>query len=283
MKKVIYLFCIFHITSFYSQIFYNQEGQAFSDVPFFNASFIKETGIHELKGKIYTKRPNDIIRETKGSLQYKFDEMGRLILIQWFKPYLNQKDTISTIFIYDENGTCVEIIKKGEVGILSTQYKYEAGILTEKKQSVVGMDSERIQLYLERYSIQKTDTIQSVFCKNQYNLVFSEITKTWNSKGYLLNKKTNGVMSNESIEEKYQYNLMGLLSSLSVYTNGGTEAIRENCYSYDGLGNLIERVDIKNGYAINEIQVVYNQKNMLPSSIIYFDRSTEFMEIIRFY
>lgn len=282
MRKILCFFFFLSIFPSQGQLLRNQEGQAFTDIPFFNPTFIKEMGVTELNGKIYTKKLNDILRETNGFLHYKFDEKGQLTTIQWYKPYLPKRDSICTSFIYDSVGNCIEVMKGIETGGLNTQYKYLNGLIIEKIQNVLSKDGKRILLFKEEYKYQEIDTVQNILCKNQFDLVFSEITKTWNSKGYLLSKTTKGVMSNETIVESFQYDLKGLLSSIITYKNGDIEPTKEICYSYDEIGNLITLIEIKNGNSLQEIQVVYNRNNMLPSSIIYYDRRNEFMEVIRF-
>jgi hypothetical protein len=53
-------------------------------------------------------------------------------------------------------------------------------------------------------------------------------------------------------------------------------------FKYDEFGNLIEKHIYKNNRFVTDIQVIYNLKTGLISSILTRDVSTNFISILRF-
>jgi hypothetical protein len=63
----------------YSQILLNQEGEAFTETPFFNGAVIRSNHIKSIEGNYSTKKPGEVIRESTDWFRYRFDEQGRLL------------------------------------------------------------------------------------------------------------------------------------------------------------------------------------------------------------
>ncbi|MBM3161626.1 MAG: hypothetical protein FJZ66_09860, partial [Bacteroidetes bacterium] len=60
MKYLLVLsFLILYCTVSVAQMVLNQEGQAFTDVPFFNATFVRASGLKSMEGKVSIKKPGD--------------------------------------------------------------------------------------------------------------------------------------------------------------------------------------------------------------------------------
>lgn len=65
---------------------YNLEGNAFTDLPYFDVNFIRINKIKSVSGNYSIKKDGDMIRNTKDIFEYKFDSLGYLIRLLKRKP-----------------------------------------------------------------------------------------------------------------------------------------------------------------------------------------------------
>jgi hypothetical protein len=77
--KIAFGFLILFPLFCHSQILLNQEGEAFTETPFFNADVIRSNHIKSIEGNYSTKKPGEVIRESSDWFRYRFDEKGRLL------------------------------------------------------------------------------------------------------------------------------------------------------------------------------------------------------------
>lgn len=267
----------------------NQEGQAFSDVPFFNELFVKASKIKSIEGKISIKKPGDIIKETKDVYRIEFDSLGRVLKIFETKIENDKKDTLYSHFRYNSDGK-LKCSGKFEFGGLTTNYYQfnEEGkiIKLEQKKDIINKSGEienSILVNSEVYTYQKLTIGEKKIYLNSYNLPYMEETEERNSDGYLLSRTQKLKMSDARQTKKFNYNEKGLLSSTSIFYNNSEKPIEELFFRYDDLGNLIERHVYKSGVFMEDLQLIYDPKTACLSSFILLNKTTGVMKIVRFY
>ena len=93
----------------------------------------------------------------------------------------------------------------------------------------------------------------------------------------------------QRINTNLEYSEKGWISKILITVsnntdnnNGNPRGKQEIRFRYDDFGNLIEKHIYKNDKFITDIQVIYNLKTGLISSILTRDVATNFISILRF-
>jgi hypothetical protein len=265
----------------------NQEGQAFTDIPFFNAVFVRTSGLKSLEGKVSIKKPGDIIRESKDYYRIEFDSLGRVIKITETKTEADKKDTIYQSFQYNANSKLV-YFGRYESGGLTANYlifnEEEKLVKLEQRKDILSRSGELEKTVLvntELYTYQKLPVGEKKIYLNSYNLPYMEETEERNPDGYLLSRTQRLKMSEAQQTKRYTYNDKGLLKSYGIYYNNSDLPIEEQVFRYDELGNLIEKHAYKSGTFVEDLQLIYDPKTAILSSFIQLNKSTGMMKIVR--
>lgn len=275
-----------------SQILDNSKGNAFSEIPFFNEKFIKNNKIKSLQGTYTFKKMGDIMRETDLVYQYDFDSKGHLI--QSFETSLeNQKiDTNLLGYGYHKDGNLAFVRKKDRVGYYSTHYFYDSinRVIKEEYRRDIDTAGTFFVPSFERSMILNFETIkheltgnfEKSIVHNSYGLPFKEIISNYDSTGYLISKEEKLKFGNQRIMTLFEYTEKGWISKITTTNSTNSKGNQEVRFKYDDFGNVSEKHIYKNGQFITDIQVIYNLKTGLISSILTRDVSTNFISILRF-
>ena len=87
--KLLLIFLSYVSLQAFGQVLDNRNGEAFTDKPFFNTSFIKENKLKKLKGTFTYKKQGQMMRATEFMYVYEFDTNGLLIcLIKFLRFYI---------------------------------------------------------------------------------------------------------------------------------------------------------------------------------------------------
>jgi len=275
-----------------SQFLDNSKGTAFSEIPFFNEQFVKNNKIKSLKGTYTFKKMGDVMRETDLVFQYDFDTKGHLL--QSFETNnVNQKiDTNLLMYSYNNSGNLAFVRKKNQTGYYSTLYFYDSKNRIIKEEYRRDIDTagtffvpsfERsLILNFETIKYETNGKVEKAIVHNSYGFPYKEIISSIDSSGYLISKEETLKFGNQIISYKYDYNEKGWISSLKTLNLHHSKMNQEIRFKYDEFGNLIEKHIYKNNQFITDIQVIYNLKTGLISSILTRDVATNFISILRF-
>lgn len=288
MKSIIIIF-LFLLGTAFGQVLDNSKGLAFTDEPFFNSSFIMRNGIESINGKFVYKKTNQGLRETNYAYVYSFDTQGRLISTFETRTDDGTVDTTWNIFEYDVDSRIIAT-KKGSSDVLSTtKYVYDENgrvseqiYLREYKDSNTNKWLEPIEFNHEYFKYDTFDLILKKTVFNSYNLPYKEEFSYYNEDGYLLEVVEKLKMTGNTKKTVYSYNDKGFIEKISTFKNKIIEPIEEVRFKYDEFDNVMEKHIYKNGVFITDVQIIYNSKSKLMSSVIIREVATNFMMIIRF-
>ncbi|MBM3161673.1 MAG: hypothetical protein FJZ66_10100, partial [Bacteroidetes bacterium] len=268
------------------QMVLNQEGQAFTDVPFFNATFVRASGLKSMEGKVSIKKPGDIIRESKDIYRIEFDSLGKVTKIMETKTQNVKKDTVYQSFQYDKNGKLL-CLGKYEFGGLTANYMiFDAEgklVKLEQRKDILSKNGEvekTVLVNTESYTYQKLPFGEKKIFLNSYNLPYMEETEDRNTDGYLILRTQRLKMSDAQQIKKYDYNDKGLLRSIAVHYNNSEKPIEEQFFRYDELGNLIEKHSYKSGVFVEDLQLIYDPKTACIASFIQLNKLSGVMKIV---
>lgn len=266
----------------------NQFGNAFTDIPFFNETFILNNKLKALKGEYTFKKAGDIMRKTAYRCEYSFDNKGHLN--STFETRFNNgsKDTVHNIYEYNKENQLVLVRKKDHGGYQTVHYTLDSlgRIITiETRRDILDENEEVKKSFVinketMKYNSYPQQQKKTVF--NSYNLPYLEEIKYYDSLGYLVNITEKLKMTSSKTIKKYEYNGKGLVSAIRTLSNVDGKYAEEWLYRYDDLGNLIEKHIYRNGKFVTDIQVIYNVDTKLLSSLLTRDVETNFIQILRF-
>lgn len=268
---------------FLGQLIDNREGNAFTETPFFNPTFIQTSKIKCLHAKIFSKSKNDIIRLTADELIYHFDTLGNLIQIESIRKIesLIRKSTVC--FKYDSNRKLTETTKEDGVNLFVTGLRYDSlGRIVKKtinRQSIPTTATQHTAAWEEiKYCELENGFLKKFFDENANE--FKEQIIIEQADGRIIEMEK-WKMSTEVVKKEYCF-LFNELVSVAEYQHGNEQASEENCFSYTTNGELTAKDLLKNGVFITEWQIIYDQQTKLLSALIIQDKKTAAMEIFKF-
>ena len=291
MVKIIFRILLLFIIpiSGSAQLLLNQEGEAFTDIPFFNRDMIFPKHIKTIEGKYSTKNSGEIIRESSDWFRYRFDEKGRLCESMDIRTINNKKDTVLHQYKYDSLNQVIEHRKTENKGFTTVKKTYD---------SLHRLASE--VTCREVYSYQKNQVLQSTIVNTEYfqhvnhqnekellrcnseKLPYLNEIRTYNNLGYLSEKKNVFLISGEEFTTKYTYDEQGLLIAKTQNHVNDVLADEEWNYRYDSFGNLIEIKCSKFGQLQKDLQIIFDTKTQLLGSTIVRNVQNNSLLILRF-
>mgnify|MGYP000867200757 CR=1 FL=1 len=273
--------------SSHSQVLDNSRGEAFTNKPFFNKTFIENNSIKSIKGRFNYKRSGQAMYQTEFYYVYNFNKQGQLISTYETRKDDGTTDTTWNEYIYNSLGNLIEHKQGSQSGktnvayqlddknrIISEEY-YTESIDSLGEKTIVLVNSETMKH--EDFGLQKKKTIS-----NSYGLPYLIETSYFDENGYLLEKEERYSRTSNFNKQLYTYNEKGLLASISKFEKGTIEPIEEEKYKYDSFGNISEKHLYKNGVFTTDIQIVYNEKTKLMTAVIIREVKTDFIMVIRF-
>lgn len=273
----------------YAQIVLNQEGEAFTAVPFFNRDVIFSNHIKTIEGKYSTKNEGEIIRESTDWFRYRFDEKGRLIESIDIRTVNKKKDTTLHQYKYDSLNQLIEHRKSENKGYTTVKKTYDSlrrlaseitcrEIYSYPKNKVLNSDTINSEYF--NYVIRPLERAQ-IRC-NSNKLPYLTEQFLYNTVGYLTEKKTLFLMSSSESTTKYTYDEHGLLIAKARFNEKDILADEEWEFRYDLFGNLIEVHCFRFGQLQKDLQIVYDTKTQLLGSTIQRDVNTNTLLLLRF-
>ncbi len=272
----------------FSQVLDNREGNAFTDKPFFNEQFVQRNNLKQLSGFYIYKKKGETMKSTKYKYVYDFDRQGHLISSFETCPDDGTKDTIWNIYKYDEGSRLIEHKKTDLEGFQVVSYDHDSldrVVVEEFMREIYDEESGTNRLL----SFNKERLVYTNYGDqikrtrfNNYDLPYLDEFYNYNALGYLVERIERIKMTSDVYTYFYEYNEKGKLSAIRKKTNKTDDYMEELTFKYDELGNLSEKHIYKNGVFTTDIQIVYNSKSKLISSIITRQVSTGFLIILRF-
>ena len=270
-----------------AQVLDNRNGEAFTDVPFFNDDFVRTNKLKKIKGEFqYMKRGNGL-RSTEFKYIYEFDKSGRLISTFETRADKGIIDTTWNKYKYDVDNNMIVHSKTDMEGFLTVKYTHDSigRVLTEEYirdldragKVVRSLSFNKESIKYASYVLQMKRTFY-----NNYDLPYLDEYFNYNELGYLIERIERIKMTSAVYTYNYEYNREGKLSAIRKSSNRTEGFLEEFLFKYDELGNLIEKHIYKNGEFITDIQIIYSSKTKLLSSVITREVSTDFMMILRF-
>lgn len=287
-------FLVFFFGSFQAsaQLLENSKGLAFTDVPFFNTPFVKGSKIKEIRGTFTFKKQGDIMRESNYVYVFNFDTLGNLV-----RHYQTAKgdagnDTTVRFYDYTADGRMVRKRMSQKKGFLSTYYSYNSDgkIVKEEVYRDIDTMNSLLNPSIERSILWNTETMdyqlyEGQFRKkvfNSYGNQYLEVTKYYDSLGFLSREEELFTITRNKIVTKYTYSDKGWIEKIAMYRNTETVPFSESKFTYDSFGNLQSKLVYKNGVFITEYQIIYSGLTGLLYSIVMREVSSNFISIIRF-
>lgn len=273
----------------FAQVLDNRNGDAFTDRPFFNESFIKDNKLKRLQGSFVYKKQDDLMRNTKFKYTYDFDRSGHLISTYETRTDDGTVDTTWNYYEYDEANNLAIHRKSDLEGFSSIHYDYDSVgrvIAEEYMRDFVEIGTNDVcrSLSFNREEIKHFDfdkqTKSTRF--NSYGLPYLDEFINYNELGYLVERVERIKMTSTIYTYSYEYNEQGKLSAIRKSSNRQEGYLEELLFKYDELGNLIEKHIYRNGEFTTDIQIIYNSKSKLLATVITRQVSTGFMMILRF-
>ncbi len=271
-----------------AQMIYNLEGNAFTDIPYFDVNFIRVNKIKSVSGNYSIKKDGDMIRNTKDVFEYKFDSLGYLISTFETKTGDSKTDTLMNFYTYT-NGGKISLHRKSEYGgISSFHYRYDSLnrlVYVENRRDVLGDSGKVLQSFLINNESMKYFPIEGGWKKviyNNYNLPYLEETEKRNADGYLIETTQHMRMASSEYVKKYAYNEKGLLARISMFHSELVAPYEEWVFKYDNFGNVIEKHTYKNEKFTKDLQIIYDTKTQLLGSTIQKEANSNYMMILRF-
>ena len=286
--KLLLIISIFIGFSLSAQVLDNQKGNAFTDKPFFNQKFIQQNRLKQLSGFYMYKKKGELMEHTEYKYVYDFDKRGNLLSTFETCPDDGTKDTIWNIYKYDKNSNLCIHKKTDQDGFTSVYYEHDSlgrVISEEFKREIDTGNHVAIRTLtfnkerLEYFDFEKQSK-RTRF--NNYDLPYLDEFFNYNDLGYLVERVERIKMTSDVYTYFYKYNEKGQLAGIGKASNKNEELLEELRFKYDDLGNLTEKHIYKNGVFTTDIQIIYNSKSKLISTIITRQVSTGFLMIIRF-
>ena len=281
MKYLLLLFLIIPSLSF-SQFLINKEGQAFTQVPFFNHAFVKALKIAELKGSISLKKKFDVIQTTADWLNYHFDTLGYLVRIEEVKKVGEKYDTSSTFFSYDEFHQLTQIKNQVADHWITTQFSFDSS--GKINQEIQYQEASAGKPILLKWETIKSIPLENGMLKkiyNENNIEFKEQTLLTLKNGEETEEIERWTLGFEQVKKK-QFFTNNRLVERSIFINDDSLAQVQEVFSYDNEGELISKNLMRNGENIQEWQVIYDAKSKVLSAVLILDEKTGTLKILRY-
>lgn len=286
--KILVIFFLLVGIPVVSQVLDNRKGEAFTDRPFFNQTFIKENKLKKLSGSFVYKKPGELMHKTKYKYVYEFDSLGHLIATYETRTDDGTKDTTWNLYEYDDSDRLLIHRKTDQEGFTTVHYAFDSigRIISEEFKRDIVNDANIIERSLtfnkenSTYVTYDNQTKRTRY--NNYGLPYIDEYYNYNDLGYLVEHVERIKMTSTVYTSHYEYNREGRLAAIRKSSNQEDGYIEELLFDYDALGNLVEKHIYKRGVFTTDIQIIYNSKSKLLATVITRQVSTGFMTILRF-
>lgn len=227
------------------------------------------------------------MKSTEFKYVYEFNEDGQLSATYETRTDDGTRDTTWNLYYYNNNGLLEKHRKTDQEGYLTTLYTYDSigRVVTEEIVREVdsnGVITRTLSFSKESFKYQEYENQTKRTKFNNYDLPYLDEYFNYNDEGYLIERIERIKMTSTVYTYHYEYNEKGLLGAIRKSSNREEGYLEELEFKYDDYGNLIEKHVKRKGIFTTDIQIVYNSKSKLISSVITRQVSTNFRMIIRF-
>lgn len=248
------------------------------NTPFLNAQLIKEMGIREMHGKIYTKHPSDMIRNTGGFVHYQFDSLGNTTYILSYAPHHPFKDSIVHIFQYNQHGLTTHRTERNTDYSLE-QFEYSHGKLIHSEERIgLKQTQEEVITNALVYDCHSQSNQKLITISYQGGNRYQEVLLGYDSINRISNKQITAFLTGLSQTTTYTYNATNQLEEIEYIDELGKTTT--TCIEYEASKEVRSIKTYINSKLTTETQLIYSNK--LLSSVLTLNHHTQLMEIIRF-
>ena len=285
--KQLFFFLFLHFVG-NTQVLNNSEGQAFTDKPFFNKTFIKVNKIKTIDGVFNYKKSGEAMYPTKFHYVYEFDREGNLAASFETRTDDGTVDTTWNRYEYDELGRLV-VHKRGDTkGLTAIHYTFDEKNRVIKEEfwkepiDSLGVPEKAILQNVEimRYDIYDGQQKKTIY--NSYDLPYRVEVSYINEQGYLTSREERLMMTSDVSKYEYSYTPKGFIESIKTIKKKNEIPAEEIKFKYDEFGNVTEKQLYRDGNYVTETAILYNSKSNLMSSVLIRDVKTNFIMAIRF-
>lgn len=273
----------------FSQMLLNPYGQVLEDMPFFNASFIKDHKVKSFRGTYATKYDHDVIRPNEDAFVYEFDRLGQLVR----KYKIIKGDTLLSTYIYDYKGNVLIHRETNKFGYYERRYRYdnqnritEMELRRDKNASMNKMSFEldaKHTVALEKYEyIPLEGNDYKKVCYNSSDRVYRIEFYYFDKLGRLSKKESSLHNGSGRSEMIYFYNKEGLIEEVKTISRASGTHINRKLFTYDEDGNVLSRMQYRNDKLTNEQQLVYFVDSGLLKAILTRENEESMITILQF-
>lgn len=287
MKITVVLYMVLMSAVGFTQMLDNSNGYAFTDQPFFNTSFIKANKIDTVRGKFIVRKPGKSFKRTEYIQEFVFDEAGQLRSQRETFPDDGSSDTTATHYAYTKDGLLMQIRKRTLDGFVQTDFVHDSlGRIIQETVSKLYFESNgasrATMLNNETYKYIDLESQWRRVSFNSYGKPFLEEIFYEDEDGYLTQKKDIVKMTSKRFIHEYEYDDNGYLASMRKREDKSDVFLEEITFHYDEYGNLSEKQIFNKGEHVTDIQIIYNNKTGLLSSIVTRSMTTGILAILQF-
>lgn len=270
----------------------NKKGQAFTDLPYFNETFIQKNQIKSLKGKFQYKKTGDMIRKSNFVYEYYFDRQGRIEHSLETRLLGNIIDTIALYYEYDAKNRLAVLRQKRGDGFVSSKFEYDEQNRIVQTSYYMDIDTISDDIHHpvferstfisnEKYTYSDEGATTKKVIYNNYGFPYQEERITVNNLG--LKSKVESILktTSERTITTYEYTEKGWISSVNKESVNNPSNRQKTVFHYDSFGNLTDEHIYKNDKEITEIQIIYSKATGLLYYTIERDVLTGLIAILK--
>lgn len=276
--------------SLYGQMLDNSKGEAFTNQPYFNETFIKNNKIKRISGAFTLKKAGDIMRKSKLKRSYMFNENGQLYLTYETTQTASGKDTLVTYYDYDTKNRLITTRSRDQYGFYATHFSFDDEdrvIRKEQRRSSNSTEnplnfelSQEFIVNFETASYQQFDNQLKKTVYNSYDIPYKEVIYYYDEDKVLIEEVERLKRTSATISKKYYYNDFGYIDSLVIHSPRSRIKKKKYTYTYDNHQNLTSKKYYKDDAYTTEHQVIYDPKTTLLKYILTREVATDYITIL---
>ena len=245
--------------------------------PFLNPQLIKEMGIREMHGKIYTKRPSDLIRNTDGFVDYRFDSLGNTTYSLTYVPHHPFKDSIAHTYQYEQNNLTYHRTERNSDYSIE-QYEYANGKLINSEERIgLKRTHEEVITNALVYDYLYPSNQELITIRYRGGNRYREVVLSYDSINRISSKQIKEPLTGLIKTTTYTYNATNQLEEIEFIDEIGK--ITSTHIEYEPSTEIRAIKTYTNRILTSEIQVIYSNRQL--SSVLILNHQTQLMEIIR--
>ena len=288
--NILLFFLTFISFDFIGQVIDNQLGKGFDQFPVFNPKYVKQKRIKEIKATYFSKKTGDIMRESPKHTLVEFDLLGRLVLTKEVYKSADYTDVNHIEYSYNTKDLIIREKKKLGNNWKVTNFLYDTiGQVVKEEYHLETIlfsdDGYSIQDSLLDYEISRYKNYSNYkkrIVYNSYGNPYLDIIHYFNKSNQIIEIAKKLKMTSEINETKLFYNNKNQIDSLVMFSSLQPNETESVYFTYDKLGNILDKKLYINQKLVYRIEFIYNNKTGMLSSILKQEIANNFLSIIRF-